>query len=273
MAALALFAILNSLLCIPTFNANQSIELRSKRSGEVSSEMAATTLTVARKHWRVLCTSALFCSFLILVRRARELFFALEGHRLGLSSSLIGSIWAVSFAVDGMLFPLAGWMLDRVGRVRTGALSMLGLGASLLILHGDTFTFYLAFAVVSGLFNSISAGLLQVLSADLAPAEGRSQFIGIFSTLSLCADIAGSAVVGAVAEVTGLKTAGTIMAMAGAVGAVFGLSFMRETANFSSKETAEALHPHTKAAEIGKKDEDGLAAAELGCATGPAKQV
>jgi MFS family permease len=265
MGSFALLAILISWVCIPTFNPNQSIELKVKKSKDTKDVDVAsmTTLDVVRKHWRILCISSLFCSFLILVRRSRELFFALEGQRLELSHSQIGAITAVSFAVDGVLFPVAGWMLDRVGRVRTAALSMLGLGASMLILHGDTFAFYVVFAVVSGLSNSISAGIVQLLSADLAPAECRSQFIGIFRTLAKCADIAAPAMIGAVAEVTSLKTAGMIVAGASMAGAVFGISFMRETVSLTrhSKAAAEGLHPHAtgKPAKIGKKDGEDLA--------------
>jgi MFS family permease len=262
MMGLSVLAFLISQLCIPSFDPNQSIQHGQLKAKEPQGTkvkdvetLALTTWQVAKTYRRILCTGGLFSSALLLVRRARELFFALEGEHLGLSPSQIGAVTALSFAVDGLLFPLAGWMLDRLGRVRTGALSMLGLGASLLILNGDTFPFFVAFAVVSGLFNGISAGIVQVMAADLAPAHCRSQFVGIFRMLALCADIAAPSLVGAVAELTSLKTAGVIMAAAGALGAAFGLTFMRETADLNQrgKEAKQALESAPcKPEEIGK---------------------
>merc|ERR1719478_2106735 len=166
-------------------------------------------------------TVTVFSACLILVRRARELLFALEGERLSLPHSQIGYVTALSFAVDGIMFPVAGRMLDRLGRIPTGVCSMLGLGISIALLLVDSFEFYIAFAVVSGLFNGISSGIVQIMAADLAPPNCRSQFIGVFRTLAKCADIVAPAVIGGVAQLTCLKTAEVVVASVSLLGSIW----------------------------------------------------
>merc|ERR1712187_606898 len=166
----------------------------------------------------------------------------------------IGYVTAISFAVDCVMFPIAGQMLDRLGRIPTGDCSMLGLGGAIFFLQWESFAFYMVFAVVSGLFNGMSAGIVQIMAADLAPAECRSQFVGVFRTISKCADIVAPAIVGGVAEVTSLKIAELVVVGISIFGSVWALLFARETLRREppdSVEVREALAPY----QIGKRDE------------------
>merc|ERR1740133_833688 len=74
----------------------------------------ATTLTVIRLYWRVLASVTGFTFALSVLRKARELLFPIEGHARDMSQDTVGYVISVSYAVDALLFPVAGRLLDTV---------------------------------------------------------------------------------------------------------------------------------------------------------------
>eukprot|EP00927_Polykrikos_kofoidii_P077471 TRINITY_DN74409_c0_g1_i1.p1 TRINITY_DN74409_c0_g1~~TRINITY_DN74409_c0_g1_i1.p1 ORF type:complete len:534 (-),score=81.01 TRINITY_DN74409_c0_g1_i1:18-1493(-) len=268
MAASGIAAIVVSFVFIPRFNTHQNADSsKEKKSHAKSSESRTdrgdkvemtknkpTTLSVVRNHFKVLSKTSVFCFVLLIVRRARELLLALEGRRLELSSSTIGYITALSFLTDGSMFPVAGKMLDRVGRIPTGVCSLTGLAVSIILLQGDSVAFYIVFALLGGVSNGISAGIVQVISADLAPPECRSQFIAVLRMVARCGDIAAPAIVGIVAEITSLKTSGLIIAGVGLIGAVWAFFFVADTI---AKDTDPALTVALQPCNVGKPKDIG----------------
>ncbi|HLS00718.1 MAG TPA: MFS transporter, partial [Beutenbergiaceae bacterium] len=90
-------------------------------------------------------------------------------------------VFGISGVVDMALFYPAGKVMDIRGRLWVAIPSMAIMGAGMIALIGaTTFTTVSVVAVVLGFGNGIGSGILMTLAADAAPADARSQFMGIW---------------------------------------------------------------------------------------------
>jgi len=108
------------------------------------------------------------------------------------------------------------------------SLALLSLGLALLPLT-DSFGGLLAVGLLVGLGNGLSAGFVMTLGADLAPEEGRSQFLGVWRLIGDVGSAAGPLLVGAVAQVATLGVAALAAAGLGALGALALAGLVGET--------------------------------------------
>ena len=74
-------------------------------------------------------------------------------------------------------------------------------------------------AMLIGLGNGIGAGTMLTLGSDLAPTEGRAEFLGLWRFIGDSGHAAGPLLVGGVAEVMGLGSVPLIAAGMGLAGA------------------------------------------------------
>ncbi|MDX5318345.1 MAG: MFS transporter, partial [Actinomycetes bacterium] len=78
-----------------------------------------------------------------------------------------------------------GKVMDHFGRLWVGVPSMLVMGAALAALPlTATVGGLAAVAVVLGLGNGLSSGILMTLGADVAPPGTRVQFLGVWRVMS-----------------------------------------------------------------------------------------
>ena len=68
------------------------------------------------------------------LRASREIVIPLWGDNIGLRKDEIGYITTLSFAVDSMMFPIAGYIMDKFGRRFTGIPAFMILGFSLVLI-------------------------------------------------------------------------------------------------------------------------------------------
>jgi Major Facilitator Superfamily. len=88
------------------------------------------------------------------------------------------------------VFYPAGTVMDRFGRIWVALPSALLMGLSLMLTPLSTgVTTFLLFSLILGFGNGISSGIVMTLGADAAPAQGRTEFLGIWR---LIADIGNS---------------------------------------------------------------------------------
>ena len=142
------------------------------------------------------------------VRKGRELFFSLSGRESGISDMFIGQITALSFGIDALTSPLAGYLMDSYGRRIAGvaSLSLHSLGLSILALHSVAAV--VASAVLTGLGNGLGSGLLMTLGSDLAPAgPGRGAFLAVYRLLFNSMDFITPGVLGALTSFSSLQAA------------------------------------------------------------------
>jgi MFS family permease len=140
------------------------------------------------------------------VRGARQTVIPLWGAYLGLDAEVISLVFGLSGALDIVLFYPAGKIMDRYGRLWVGIPSMLFMGAAMAALP---FTgSVVGLAVVAGLLglgNGLGSGLVMTIGADVAPADARAPFLGVWRLFQDTGEgvgpllVAGGAAVGSLA--------------------------------------------------------------------------
>ena len=176
---------------------------------------------VVRQHRSVLLRVGTAASFVGVVRAARLAVIPIWGASLGLSPSTTALIYGLSSAVDMLLFYPAGKVMDRYGRVWVAvpAMVLMGLGLIAVPFTSGVVTLTIA-AVVMGLGNGMSSGLVMVLGADASPKVGRASFLGVFRLLADVGLGGGPLLLGGVAAVAGLATGVWVVGSVGLVCAV-----------------------------------------------------
>ncbi len=158
-----------------------------------------SAVKVARENRHVLLTLGVACASTTAVRAARLVALPLWAKHLGMSDGTASEIFAVSAAVDMLLFYPAGLASDRWGR-RWSAVPSTGLLAiGFLLVPLTTGATGLAIAaILIGLGNGWGSGLLMTLGADVAPHRSRSVFIGLWMVLGDIGALVGPALVSVV---------------------------------------------------------------------------
>jgi MFS family permease len=169
---------------------------------------------VIRENRRVLGTLGLAVALTGAVRGARIVALPLWAAHLGLPDGTASAVFAVSAAVDMVLFLPAGLVMDKWGRrwIALPSTLLLGLGLVALPFTAGVATLTVA-AVILGLGNGWGSGLLMTLGFDVAPAEGRQVFVGLWMVLQDAGGLVGPAIVslGALASLpVGILAVGAI---------------------------------------------------------------
>ncbi len=165
------------------------------------------------------------------IRAGRTVVLPLYGAQaLGLDAAAVGIAVSISGAVDMVLFPLAGYVMDHFGRKAAilPSFTLFGVFMALLNLAGD-FGGLAVIGVMLGIANGLGSGTMLTLGTDLAPRERPGEFLGVWRLLGDVGHSGGPAVVGGAAELFGLALAPLALAGIGLAGALtFGL-LVRET--------------------------------------------
>jgi len=178
---------------------------------------------------------------LTFVRAARELLLPLQAAQIGVGVAEIGAYTAASFAMDTVLVPAAGFVMDKFGRRSAGVPSLALTAAGLLVLaFANNRLFVIVSALLLGIGNGMSNGWIQTVGADLAPKGFRPQFLGVWNLLMGVGTAAGPMFVGAVAEWFSLSL-GSIAAAAVAIfGALWYAFVAEETLKVEKKAEGES---------------------------------
>jgi len=197
-------------------------------------------------HKNAYLTAGIAAIALQFLRASREIVIPLWGDNIGLRKDEIGYITTLSFAVDSLMFPIAGFIMDKFGRRYTGIPAFIILGFSLVligtvnspILFLTSYSTLILSAVLSGVGNGISSGLVLTIGSDLSPPDNRGGFLGIWRFISDGGGAAGPTVMGIIANSYSLATA----SFSSGLIAIFGIIFMR----FFVKETLEKNNTKSK---------------------------
>lgn len=222
------FAILMVLVCIALLSVAlfaENIEAKHRKEAPMSA-----MLNLLWEYRQVFLTAGFAGIALMMLRSARELLFPLFGHSFGLDVAQVGFVFAISSAVDMSMFYPAGQIMDRKGRKWTGVPGLLILSLALVILPFlPSMTGMLIFAVLSGVGNGITTGVLLTICSDLAPEKERGQFIGLWR-LEMDIGVAFAPfMVGVLAETVSLSIASLSVAGFGFAGAVMLAFFVKES--------------------------------------------
>lgn len=180
---------------------------------------------------------------LLMLRAGRQLLVPLCGHAAGLGPATIGSLYALSSAIDALLFYPAGQVMDRLGRKWIIIPSLLTLTFGLWLLAGadDGYSFLCA-VLALGLGNGISSGFFMTVGSDLAPAKMRGEFLGLWRLTGDAGFMATPLLAGAAIQLLGLAPATLVVATAGLVGTLLSLRMQETLPGYASRGAAQARH-------------------------------
>lgn len=149
---------------------------------------------------------------------------------LGLSVDRIGLVVSVGSALDMLLFYPAGILMDRKGRKHAiiSSCLLLGLGIA-TIPFTDRFATLLMAALLAGFGNGLGSGAMLTLGSDLAPARGRSEFLGAWTLIGDFGSTTGPLAVGWLAECMPLSFTIWVIAAGGLASAAIFAARVPET--------------------------------------------
>ncbi len=181
-------------------------------------------------HRRRLLTTGLGPMLVMAARDGRHVVVPLIGDSLGLSPIAVGALVAVGTGADVLLFPLAGYVMDRFGRLRAIVPAFTLMATGLLLLGAaDSATAAVLAGIVMGVGNGMSAGALLTLGADLAPTDATGPFIAGFNLMANVGRILGPLIVGWSADAFGLGPSAVALAVVLAVGVLLLVVTVGET--------------------------------------------
>jgi len=167
-----------------------------------------------RRHRRVLLVGGLGPALIMAVRQGRTIIIPLIGDSLDMSASAIGFLVAVGTGADLLLFPMAGLVMDRFGRLAAivPAFSLIGIGM-LVLSSAETVTTVLVAGVIMGIGNGLGSGSMLTLGSDLAPEDSPGQFLSALASIQNLGRIIGPMMVGCFADAAGLSVAAIALAV------------------------------------------------------------
>lgn len=146
---------------------------------------AAQAAPVWKEYRHLFLTLGLAVLLIGAVRGARNTVLPLWAEYVGFDPASTSVIFGIAAGVDMLLFYPAGYVMDRYGRLAVGVPAMVVMGLGLaLIPFAVTPTTLGIVAVVLGLGNGMSSGILMTLGSDVAPPERRAKFLGIWRVFS-----------------------------------------------------------------------------------------
>ena len=171
---------------------------------------------VLRHHRSLLATLGIPVLLVGCIRGARQQVIPLWGEHLGLDPATISIIFGIAGGIDMLLFYPAGKIMDRFGRLWIGvpSMSLLGLSMALVPTTGDTLQLTLV-AVLLGLSNGLGSGIMMTVASDVAPAQGRPQFLGVWRLMQDSGIAAGPLIVAAGAALGSLAMGIWVAALMG----------------------------------------------------------
>jgi MFS family permease len=166
-----------------------------------------------RVHRRVLALVAFVPMLTMAVREGRYVVVPLIGDDLGLSPTAVGALVTVGTAADLLLFPVAGYVLDRFGRLAAMVPSFGLIAIGLVVLgFADTTGAAVVAGAIMGIGNGLSSGSLLTLGSDLAPADAPGPFLAAIAVIQDVGKIIGPLLVGFVGSAASLGTASLVLA-------------------------------------------------------------
>jgi len=189
-----------------------------------------TVVNLCIEYQRIFSTAGIAAIAFMLMRSARTVLIPLIGTAVGLDVGTIGLIVAISASVDIALFYPAGLIMDKYGRRATAVPSSALMALSLATMAlASGFYSLLTVAILAGIANGLSTGIVMTLGTDLAPAKRRSEFLGLWRLLTDCGSTTGPMAIGIVVGVAPIGVASLTVAGIGAFGCYIVYHFVEET--------------------------------------------
>ncbi len=158
------------------------------------------------------------------VRASRTVILPLWAVSIGMAPETAALVIGISAAIDFTLFYVSGQVMDRFGRLWSAIPGLVGLGTGHLVLAlthdaSGAEVWFTVVAVVFGVANGLSSGVILTLGADLAPRANPAPFLGAFRTIADVGQAGAPLVLAAVTSVVSIMAASATIGVLGFVGA------------------------------------------------------
>ena len=165
-----------------------------------------------------------------IMRATRQLLVPLFGVLVGLDPATIGLIYSLAALVDVSLSYPVGIAMDRWGRKWTGVPSIVGFVIGLAMLpFAQGFWTLLAAALMLGVGNGLSTGLVMIIGMDLSPPGQRGQFLGVWRLIGDVGWVGGPLLAGVLVEILSMAAASLFAGALGILGGLVLLFLVPET--------------------------------------------
>ncbi len=202
-------------------------------------------IAALRGSWMRLLSVGVAPALVMAVRSGRQIVIPLIADDLGLSATAVGTVVAIGTGADLLLFPVAGWLMDRFGRLyaTVPAFGLMGLG--LLILGTvDSAMGVVVAGVVIGIGNGMSSGTMLTIGSDLAPRDIRGPFLAAIGSLQDVGKIIGPLVIGWSADAAGLDVSAVALAVVMFVAIGWLIVVVGETRDLDETTGRTSVAPH-----------------------------
>jgi MFS family permease len=175
-------------------------------------------------HRAVLARIGSGAGVLAALRASRTIILPLWAVSIGMPAEQAALVIGVSATIDFALFYVSGQVMDRFGRLWSAIPGLVGLAAGHFVLaftHDlpDNVVWFTVAALVLGVANGLSSGVLLTLGADLAPKAQPAPFLGAYRTIADAGQAAAPLAVAAITSLASLAAAAATMGVLGLVGA------------------------------------------------------
>ena len=170
------------------------------------------------------------------MRATRQLLVPLFGVMVGLELATIGLIYSIAALADVSLSYPVGIAMDRWGRKWTGVPSIAGFVIGLAMLpFAEGFWTLLAAALMLGVGNGLSTGLVMIIGMDLSPLVQRGQFLGVWKLIGDFGWVGGPLLAGLLVEAFSLAAASLFAGALGVLGGLVLLFLVPETSRIPAR--------------------------------------
>lgn len=179
-----------------------------------------TLRKVVKRELPKLATIGVGTAALVFVRTGRIIGLPLWGIYLGMPAAQIALYIGIAGAVDFALFYVSGQIMDRFGRRASIVPTMIALGVCMMsMVFATTPDLFLVIAVALSIANALSSGIILTLGADLAPKDGRNEFLASFRMLADVGAAASPVAISAITAAFALPVAFVAVGVVSLVGA------------------------------------------------------
>lgn len=231
----ACFAVVVVLLLLPdperVFGAARLVRAASvadelRTAGEAEADAASHGVFRAIiTHRAVLARIGSGVGLLAAIRASRTVILPLWAVSIGMPPETAALVIGISATIDFALFYVSGQVMDRFGRLWSAIPGLVGLGTGHLVLAlthdvpGNA-AWFTAVALLFGVANGLSSGVILTLGADLAPKANPAPFLGAFRTIGDAGQAAAPLIVAGVTSAVSIMAASATMGVLGLVGAL-----------------------------------------------------
>ncbi|MFC8044966.1 MFS transporter [Nocardia sp. NPDC057353] len=176
--------------------------------------------TVLREQRGLLTTLGSGALLMGAARAARQVLLPLWAAHIGADAAVVALLFGIAGAVDVLMSYPAGLWMDRFGRRAIGVPSMLCFAAGYAVLpFAGTVVWLGVVALLLGLANGLSNGVIMTVGADIAPADRRAEFLGAWRLTHDFGMFAGPITIGVIGAVSMLGGAAVVLAVSAGAGA------------------------------------------------------